>query len=66
MDVMLIIGKYFESNNDYINIMKVAKRYHDLAEMYHYNPISDTDLFVNIETQYFYSLRDVFLQIEHT
>ena len=31
MDVMMIIGKYFKKNNDYVNMMKVAKRYRDLV-----------------------------------
>ena len=53
-DIMMIIGKYLESNNDFINVMKVAKRYHDLAQMYHFNPISDCELFENMETQHFY------------
>ena len=34
--------------------MKVAKRYHDLVQMYHFNPIQDTVLFENMETQHFY------------
>ena len=33
IDVMMIIGKYFEENNDYINVMKVAKRYQQLKQM---------------------------------
>ena len=51
---MVIIGKYFDQNNDYINAMKVSKRYRDLTQMYHFNPISDTSLFINMETQHFY------------
>ena len=50
IDVMMIIGKYFKSNNDYINIMKVNKKYHDLVEMYHFNPINDIYLFSKMET----------------
>ena len=41
IDVMMIVGKYFESNNDYINVMKVCKRYEQLTQMYHFNPIED-------------------------
>ena len=59
IDAMMIIGKYFESNNDCINTMKVAKRYHDLAKMYHFNPIQECELFVNMETQHFYKKEDV-------
>ena len=54
IDTMLIVGKYFKSNNDFINSMKVAKRFHDLTQMYHFNPINDISLFENIETQHFY------------
>ena len=59
IDAMLIIGKYFETNNDYINVMKLSKKYHDLAKMYHYNPIGDPSLFKKMETQYFYRPGDV-------
>ena len=55
---MMIIGKYFQSNNDYINVMKISKRYHDLAQMYHFNPISDCSLFENMETQHLYQSTD--------
>ena len=55
IDAMLIVGKYFETNEDYINIMKTCKRYHNLTEMYHFNPISDCSLFENMESQYFYT-----------
>ena len=54
IDSMMIIRKYFTTNEDFINIMKVAKKYQDLVKMYHFNPISDTSLFVTMETQYFY------------
>lgn len=59
IDYMMIIGKYFESNNDFINTMKLSKRYQELAEMYYFNPISDTSLFENIETQHFYKNDDL-------
>ena len=55
IDTMMIIGKYFEENNDYINVMKTTKKYHDLVSMYHFNPIDDCSLFENMESQYFYS-----------
>ena len=59
MDIMMIIGKYFERNNDYVNMMKVAKRYRDLVLMYHFNPISECELFENMETQYMYNENDI-------
>ena len=58
IDAMLIIGRYFQSNNDFINSMKVCKRYNELVRMYHFNPISEWELFENIETQYLYKPED--------
>ena len=55
IDVMLVIGKYFEENEDYVNVMRVSKKYRDLVSMYHFNPIEDCSLFENMESQYFYS-----------
>ena len=55
IDVMMIIGKYFKENNDYINVMRVCKRYCELAKMYHFNPIDDCQLFENMQTQQFYT-----------
>ena len=55
---MMIIGKYFESNGDFINVMKATKKYKQLSKLYHFNPISDTSLFENIETQYLYNKYD--------
>ena len=59
MDIMMIIGKYFKRNNDYVNMMKVAKRYRDLVLMYHFNPIRECELFENMETQYMYNENDI-------
>ena len=53
VSVIVIIDKYFESNKDFINTMKVNKKYHDLTQMYHFNPINDYDLLIlkhNIST----------------
>ena len=55
----MIIGKYFKSNKDYINIMKVCKKYKELVLMYKFNPISDISLFENIQTQHFYNKQDI-------
>ena len=55
IDAIMIIGKYFASNGDYIYIMKASKRYQQLIKMYHFNPISDCSLFKNIEIQYLYT-----------
>ena len=58
IDSMLIIGKYFKENEDYINVMKVCKKYLDLVKMYHFNPINECELFENMESQYLYSEGD--------
>ena len=58
-DYMMIIGKYFKSNKDYIHVMKVNKKYEQLVLMYKFNPISDISLFQNIQTQHFYHKQDV-------
>ena len=55
IDSIMIVGKYFETNNDFINMMKVTKKYHDLVKMYHFNPIDECELFENMETQHFYT-----------
>ena len=59
IDAILIIGKYFETNKNYVNVMRVAKKYHDLVSMYHFNPISEYKLFGNMETQHLYGPKDV-------
>lgn len=59
IDLMMIIGKYLESNKDFINVMKLNKKFKQLVEMYYMNPISDISLFPNIQTQHFYKEEDV-------
>ena len=54
VDFIMIVGKYFRSSNDFINVMKVCKKYKELVLMYKFNPISDISLFENIQTQHFY------------
>ena len=59
VDFIMIIGKYLESNADFINVMKVCKKYKELVSMYKFNPISDISLFKNIQTQHFYNKQDI-------
>ena len=59
VDYIMIVGKYFKTSQDFINIMKVNKKYNQLVEMYKYNPISDCSIFPNIETQHFYKKTDL-------
>ena len=58
----LAIGKYLESSNDYINLMKVNKKYKNLTRIYRYNPIEDTRLFKNMETQHIYTKNDTIVK----
>ena len=46
VDFIMIVGKYVETNNDFINIMKVFKKYKELVLMYKFNPISDISLYL--------------------
>ena len=59
IDFIMIVGKYFESSNDFINAMKVCKIYQELVLMNKFSPISDIILFDNIQTQHFYNKEDV-------
>ena len=58
-DVMLTIGRYFHSSRDFIELMKVSKKFKKMVKKYEYNPISDTRLFRNIDIQHFYSPEEV-------
>ena len=44
---MTIIGKYFISSLDYINIMKSCKKFNQLVCCYHFNPIDDYSIVTN-------------------
>ena len=59
IDFMMIVGKYYKKNIDFINTVKVNSIYRELPSMYHFNPISDTSLFENMETQHFYKSEDL-------
>ena len=54
----MIILKYFRTSNDYINFIKVNKKYKDILESFKFNPIGNPELFPNIETQHFYNNND--------
>ena len=49
VNFLMIVGKYFETNNDFINVIRVNKKYKELLEMYKFNPIPDVSLFPNIK-----------------
>ncbi|KAL7717090.1 Leucine rich repeat protein bspa family [Entamoeba marina] len=54
---MLISSKYFESSQDFINLICVNSKFRETTEKLRFNPISITSLklFPNIQTQYLYS-----------
>jgi len=56
----MIVGKYLETEIDFINLVKVCTKYNELLLMYKFNPISNCDIFPNIQTQHFYQYRDIF------
>ena len=52
---LMIVGKYFQNNMDYINLMKVSKKFKNIVKMYHFNPIDidfNNNLFKNIQSFY--------------
>lgn len=59
VDFIMIVGKYFESANDFINVMKVCKKYEELVLMYKFNPIVVDELLIelfhNKQTLHIYS-----------
>ncbi|ELP85376.1 hypothetical protein EIN_086580 [Entamoeba invadens IP1] len=63
---IMIVGKYFETQDDFINVMAVSKKFRELCDRYHFNPISLTQktlhLFVRLQTLYLYTKLDDFLQ----
>lgn len=65
MDIhsILIVSKYLMSESDYINLIKVSRKYKDLLMFFRYNPISDTTLFPMIQTQHFYKREDIINKI---
>jgi len=62
IDFIMIVGKYLESNNDFINLMKICKKYEELVSMYKFNPIQDMSLFENVQTQHFYKSNELNLK----
>ena len=72
---MILIWKYFRNNKDYINIMKVCKKYETFCDINDYNPINDTSiiifngieknyLFPIIKIHHFYEFKDMLYKKE--
>ena len=59
---MMIVMKYFQSVDDYINCIQVCKNFEEIPDMFRYNPLPYSKavgrLFPNIQTQYVYSYFD--------
>ena len=55
-----IIGEYFQTTQDFINIMMTCKKFRGLTELYESNPIQNCTLFPNITTQIFYDTLDIY------
>ena len=59
---ILIVSKYFNKINDYINIIKTCKEYNNILNLLYYNPIPFNEriykYFKNIQTLHLYSLHD--------
>lgn len=56
---MLIVSKYFDGINDYINLEKSNKEYNGIIEQFHFNPIplkneKEREIFKNVETYHHY------------
>ncbi|KAL7714155.1 hypothetical protein QTN25_008227 [Entamoeba marina] len=60
---MLIVSKYFQFKQDYINLLCVCKKFKETTEKLRFNPISITSLklFPKIQTQFLYDKNDKLL-----
>ncbi len=57
---IMIISKYFNTINDYINIVKCCKEYSNTIDQYKFNPIpfkskKEREIFNNIEEYHYYN-----------
>ncbi|KAL7719763.1 Leucine rich repeat protein [Entamoeba marina] len=57
---ILIVSKYLETSNDYVNVICVCKKFQETTEKLRYNPIPvpSTKLFPKMQTQYLYKRSD--------
>ena len=66
---LVIVGKYFDSIQDFKNVSKTCKEYGGLIDLYHFNPIplnhSEFKLFPHLETFNIYSENDKLLLREY-
>ncbi|KAL7722716.1 hypothetical protein QTN25_000326 [Entamoeba marina] len=56
---LMIVSKYLKTETDFLNVICVCKKFCDLLDKFHYNPISPTRLFHRMETQYIYNEEEI-------
>lgn len=56
---MTVVGKYFETFEDFVNVEKACKEYRGLTAIYHYNPVplrkQQMKVFTNLEKYFHYT-----------
>lgn len=56
---MTVVGKYFETFEDFVNVEKACKEYRGLTAIYHYNPVplrkQQLKIFTNLEKYFHYN-----------
>ena len=64
---LLIISKYFNTIQDYVNLVKTCKEFKDIIKQYRFNPIeldeNELKIFENIEEYHFYSKTNSLISI---
>ena len=63
---LLIVSKYFQYKEDYLNVIQVCKKFEETLDKFRYNPIpvNSFTLFPLIQTQYLYHKNDEKLDVE--
>ena len=61
-----IISKYFNSIDDYINLVKTCREYINIIDNFNFNPIpiSNLNIFKNVKTQHIYNKDDISLNVK--
>ncbi|KAL7716111.1 Leucine rich repeat containing protein BspA family protein [Entamoeba marina] len=62
----MIVSKYFNEQDDYINCICVCRKFKDTLDKFHFNPISvqSLTLFKNIQTQFIRSRNEKLLNVD--
>ncbi|ELP92338.1 hypothetical protein EIN_122890 [Entamoeba invadens IP1] len=63
---MMIVSKYFNDIGDFVNLVMVNRKFTEIPEMFHYNPIPLTRKtakhFPNVETLHIYKNSDLYMK----